>query len=97
MHTDFNKPLDPYDGQVTLCPTNNTSWNGTIKSSTSFGLVGIYYTRNNDGDWKGINQKDERRLTAITSDTICRQMGFTGAYPGTAVTQNAEQYNFSSC
>ena len=97
IHTDFDKPLDPYDGQVTLCPASDTIWNSTIKSSTSFGLVGLYYTYNNDGDWKGINQGDEWLLTANASDTICRQMGFTGAYPGTAVTQNVDEYNFTFC
>ena len=96
IHTDFTKPLDPYDGQVALCPVDLTNGNKNI-SSTSFGLVGIYYENNDYGSWKGINQKDGKFLGAYEGDTICRQMGFTGAYPGTAVTRNVDNYNFSNC
>ena len=83
----------PYNGQVALCPTDNTSVN---IHSTSFGLVGIYYQ--DYGAWKGINQRgDGRVLGAYEADAICRQMGFTGAYPGTAITRNVENFNFSQC
>ena len=92
IHTDFNQPLTPYDGQVALCPIDTTSSN---RSSTSYGLVGIYY--HDYGAWKGINERDEKLLGAYEADAICRQMGFTGAYPGTAVTTIVDNYEFSNC
>jgi hypothetical protein len=85
--------LTPYNGQVALCPIDNDSANIT---STSFGLVGIYYK--DYGAWKGINQRrDGRQLGAYEADTICRDMGFTGAYSGTAVIRSVENYGFSKC
>ena len=87
---DFKQPLEPYDGQVALCPVANTS---ADIYSTSFGLIGIYYT--DYGAWKGINQR--KLLGAYEADTICRQMGFTGAYSGTAITRIVENYDFSKC
>lgn len=83
----------PYDGQVAICPIDSNSAN---KFSTSFGLVGIYY-QDHDA-WKGINQRrDGKLLGAYEADAICRQMGFTGAYPGTAVARSVDNYAFSSC
>ena len=96
MYTDLNNPLEPYDGQVSLCPMDITSGDTNI-SSTSYGLVGIYYKNKDYGAWKGINQKDGNLLGAYEADAICRQMGFTGAYPGTAVTRNVDNCNFLNC
>ena len=83
--------MTPYDGQIALCPVNSPNI-----SSTSFGLVGIYYK--DYGAWKGVNQRrGGKQLGAYEADAICRQMGFTGAYPGTAVIRNVENYDFQQC
>ena len=59
-------------------------------------MVGIYYK--DYAAWKGINQRrDGKLLGAYEADTICRQMGFTGAYPGTAVARSVNNYSFSNC
>ena len=90
--SDFNKPLDPYDGQVLLCPMDSNSVN---KSSTSYGLVGIYYK-----DYEatqGINQRGEQPLGGYEADAICQSMGFTGAYSGSAVTRNVDNLPYSKC
>ena len=92
INTDFSQALKPYNGKVALCPIDTTSPN---IYSTSFGLVGIYYQ--DYGAGKGINQRDGKLLGTYEADAICRQMGFTGAYPGTAVTRSADNYNFSHC
>ena len=94
MHTlsDFTKPLAPYDGQVMLCPVDSNNVN---KSSTSYGLVGMYYK-----DYeatKGINQKGEQPMGGYEADAVCQSMGFTGAYPGSAVTRNVDNLLFSKC
>ena len=91
-YTDFTKPLPLYDGQVSLCPVNTNSVN---KSSTSYGLVGIYYKDNEA--IKEINQKGELPLGGVEADTICLNMGFTGAYPGSAVTRNVDNFKYSNC
>ena len=94
FHADFTKPLDPYDGQVALCPTDDT--NSSDIFSTSFGLVGIYYQQYEA--WKGIYQRrDGKPLGVYEADAICRQMGFTGAYPGTAVAISVNNHSFSNC
>ena len=92
MYTDFTKPLAPYDGQVLLCPVDSPSVS-VNKSSTSYGLVGVYYEDN--GATKGINQKEEQPLGSYEADAICQNMGFTGAYPGSAVTRNVDNSSFS--
>ena len=88
---DFTKPLAPYDGKVALCPADDA----TPNSSTSFGLVSIYYS--DYGAWRGLNQKGGQPLGTYEADAICRQMGFTGAFPGSAVTRNATDYKFDKC
>ena len=81
----------PYNGQVALCPVNSPNI-----SSISFGLIGIYYE--DYGAWKGINKKkDGRQLGTYEADAICQQMGYTGAYPGTAVIRSIENYDFNQC
>ena len=90
--TDFSQPLASYDGQVSLCPVD---YNGTDKLSTSFGLVRVHYVQN--GATKGINQKGDTPLGGIEADAVCRQMGFTGAYPRSAMTREVYNYTFNNC
>ena len=96
---DFDKPLAPYDGQIGLCHSdsaNNSNISNNAKTSTSFGVIGIYYK---DYDaWRGVNQRDgQPPLGGNEADAICRQMGFTEAYPGSAMTINATDYTFDHC
>ena len=52
------------------------------------------------GGWRGINQNkstSDAFLGSIEADAICRQMGYTGAIPGSAVTVNASGYMFQTC
>jgi hypothetical protein len=96
---DFEKPLAPYDGQVALCHSDsahNNDINKNITTSISFGVIGIYYK---DYDaWRGVNQRDGQPfLEGNEADAICRQMGFTEAYPGSAVMINASDYTFNHC
>ena len=83
--SDFQNPLR-YDGQVLLCPMDSKDSN---KFSTSYGLVGIYYK---DKGAKGINQKGDQPMGGYEADAICQSMGFTGAYPGSAVTRNVSNF-----
>ena len=96
---DFGKPLAPYDGQVALCYSDsayNNDANKNITSSTSFGVISIYYK--DYETWRGVNQRDSQpSLEANEADAICRQMGFTEAYPGSAMTINASDYTFDRC
>jgi hypothetical protein len=36
-------------------------------------------------------------LGSIEGDTICKQMGYTGAIPGSAVARSASSYTFDTC
>ena len=96
---DFEKPLAPYDGQVALCysdSAHNSNTNNNITTSTSFGVIGIYYK--DYSEWRGINQRGGQPvLKGNEADTICRQMGFTEAYPGSAMTITASNYTFDHC
>ena len=97
--TDFEEPLTPYDGQVALCPSDdaqNSDDGSNITTSTSFGVVSIYYKTHDV--WRGLNQRNgQPALEGNNADAICRQMGFTEAYPGSAVTINASDYTFNNC
>ena len=96
---DFDKPLAPYDGQVALCPSDNaliSDATENVTTSTSFGVISIYYK--DQDEWRGVNQRSgQPALKGNEADAICRQMGFTEAYPGSAVTINASDYTFKSC
>ena len=99
LWADLEKPLAPYNGQVALCHSDgahNNDANRNITTSTSFGVIGIHYK---DYDaWRGLNQRDgQPSLEGNEADALCRQMGFTQAYPGSAVTMNASDYTFDHC
>lgn len=95
---DFSTPLDPYDGQLSLCPVDTmlpSSNNGT-HYSVSFGVVILYmkYTKT----WRGLEQNSSNAfLGCYEADTVCRQMGYTGAEPGSAVAISATSYKFNNC
>ena len=100
LHTaDFEKPLVPYDGQVALCNSDSAYISdaaNNVTTSVSFGVISIYY-KDHDS-WRGLNQRDgQPALVGNEADAICRQMGFTGAYPHSAVTINASNYTFRNC
>ena len=71
----------PYVGQVRLCSPNG--FPDGVKS-VSMGLVQIYLY----GAWGGINQYNSSHpLGSYTGDSICRQLGYTNAVAGSAMTQ----------
>ena len=75
-----------------LCPVNSDS---STRVSTSYGLVGIYYEKYKATE--GISQIDEHPLGGLEADTICQNLGFTGAYPLSAVRKSVDNYDFSYC
>ena len=85
----MTKPLISgiYDSQLLLCPPDQADDISGIYS-TSFGLVVMYSSKY--GIWRGLNQpNDSAALGGNEADTICRQLGFTDAVPGSAVTERA--------
>lgn len=80
----MTKPLTTgtYDGQIKLCPHNNAPNN----ISTSFGLITMFLKNT----WRGLNQPNGSAVLGTNeADTICRQLGYTGAIPGSAITRRA--------
>jgi hypothetical protein len=82
---------DPFDGQVRLCPPKQFPKN----QSVSTGLVLIYLHK----DWRGINQPKDSAypLGSHEADSICRQLGYTGAVVNSAKPWNATLDDYSSC
>ena len=99
--TDVTKPLtsSKYDGQLSLCPPDPDTANSTSSIfSKSFGLVIMYSSKYDI--WRGFNQPNGSiALRGNEADAVCRQLGFTGAIPGSAVTQRAlpSNYTFQHC
>ena len=94
---EFDDEMAHYDGEITLCPPDVPQGNANITSS-SFGVVTLYLQEHNV--WRGINQNGTELksfLGSFEADSICRQMGFTGAIPGSAITINASAYAFENC
>ena len=86
FNDDAANPLNPkqspgYDGEVYLCPPNNFP----SRYSVSTGLVRLSLHR----QWRGINQNSPKPLGSREADSICRQLGYTGAVPNSAVTAKA--------
>ena len=91
--TDFNKPSSPYNGKLALCPTDNATSDPNIRLSVSHGMVSLYFASH--GTWRGLDTK--ALLGATEANTICRQMGFTGAVPGSATALSATDRTFNKC
>lgn len=82
----------PYDGQVYLCPPDETEFDSR-NASISFGLIGIFL----NGEWRGLNQPvGNTVLRKNAGDALCRQLGYTDAISTSAITSNAaKQFNFT--
>ena len=90
----MTKPLHlTYDGQIMLCPPDDT----LAYDISSFGMIVMYLSKYNT--WRGLNQPNNSvALGTNEADTICRQLGYTGARPGSAVTRRAvPDYTFHHC
>ena len=60
--------------------------------STSFGMISLY----KQGIWRGLDQSVSTVfLGSDEADTICRQIGYTGAVPGSAVAKSTLDKNIS--
>ena len=94
VFTDFSRPWysDYFNGQITLCPSDNQT-SDSVWTSVSFGVISLQF----NGTWKGIHLTYDAPLQNSEADTICRQMGFTGAKTGSAVAITATQYTFEKC
>lgn len=80
------------DTQIKLCPPYNAS----TDNNTLFGLITMYLSGNDS--WRGLNQPDNHRLGKNEADTICRQLGYAEAVPGSAVTRRELlDYDFNHC
>ena len=96
--SDFNNPLKPYDGQLSLCAADTTlpKLNNNTRYSISFGMVSLYKLETDT--WRGVDQNVSNTfLGSDEGDTICRQMGYTGAVPGSAIAKSASTFTFSNC
>ena len=95
---DFESPLNSYDGQVALCPSEDAINNDTIKSSTSYGVISLYFDRYDLKVWRGVNLHNiSAPLGSNEADAICRQMGYTGSITRTIITRKAAEYSFDNC
>ena len=95
MHYLDNKQLTPYNGEVRLCPPDQEI-SSNIKSSISYGVPALYFAEY--GVWRGIIQTQSNAFLGNTeANAICRQMGYTGAIPGSATARNASNYTFDNC
>ena len=95
---DFESPWSPYNGQVALCPSDDAINNDTTKTSTSYGVISLYFDRNDQKVWRGVNLNNiSAPLGSNEADAICRQMGYTGSITGTIITRNASEYSFENC
>ena len=95
-YIDFNKSPEPYDGQISLCPADVTlpEVNDNTHYSVSFGMISLY----KQGTWRGLDQNISNAfLGSDEADTICRQIGYTGAVTGSAVAKSTSQYTFDEC
>lgn len=93
---DLTKPqtVGTYDGQILLCPPDGSNFT----RSTSFGLVAIYLSKY--GIWRGMNQKNSSApLGGNEANSICQQLGYTTAIPGSAITRRAvlQRSTFEHC
>ena len=80
------------DTQIKLCPPHNAS----TTNNALFGLITMYLSGNDS--WRGLNQPDDHRLSENEADTICRQLGYEEAVPGSAVTRREfPDYDFNHC
>ena len=82
----------PYDGQVYLCPPDETE-RDSRNTSVSVGLIGIFLK----GEWRGLNQPvGHTALRKNAGDAICRQLGYTDAISTSIITSKAaKQFNFT--
>lgn len=91
----MTKPLisGKYDGQLQLCPPDDDEDISNL-FSTSFGLVAMYSSKYDI--WRGFNQpSDSVVLGGNEADAVCRQLGYTEAIPGSALTQRAMLPNYT--
>ena len=97
--TDMTKPLNSgkYDGQLLLCPPDDYEETSSL-FSISFGLIVMYSSKYEI--WRGFNQPNNSAvLRGNEADAVCRQLGYTQAIPGSALTQRAmlPNYTFNHC
>ena len=91
-------PRSKYDGEVRLCPPRAMQGDSNNISSISFGVVALYFTEYDS--WRGVIQlptDSNALLGGNEADAICRQMGYTGAIVGSAISKSATSYNFDDC
>ena len=96
----MSKPLisGKYDGQIQLCPPDDDDEETSSLFSTSFGLIAMYSSKYDI--WRGFNQPNNSAvLGGSEADAVCHQLGYTGAIPGSALTQRAmlPNYTFNHC
>ena len=83
---------NPFDGQVRLCPPKNFP-SGTQSVSTGLVLINLHK------EWRGINQPKNSAypLGSREADSICRQLGYTGAVINSARPWSATLEGYSNC
>ena len=90
LSTDEELP-NLFDGQVRLCPPRDFP-NGIQSASTGLVLINLH------GVWRGINQLNSSYPLGIrVADSVCRQLGYTGAVVNSAKPWNATAEDYSNC
>ena len=80
-----------FDGHIRLCPPRGFP---VGNQSVSTGLVLISF----HNEWRGINQQNPGYpLGSREADSICKQLGYTGAVVNSAKPWNATSENYNSC
>lgn len=82
-------PGNGYHGQVHLCPPEDFY---SLNQSVSTGLVMLYL----HDSWRTINLKTQSDTSDLI-DSLCRQLGFTGAVANSGIARRASPYSFDYC
>ena len=78
-----------YQGQVYLCPPK---YFYSLNQSVSTGLVMLYF----QDAWRTINLKKQSDTSDLLN-SLCQQLGFTGAIPNSGIARSASPYSFDYC
>ena len=90
------RKFGPYKGQVQLCPPDEVIDDSAYPArQVSFGIVSIYL----NSLWGSLNENSTSMVGYDQTNSICKQLGFTGAVRDSARTVSSYkgQYSFTTC
>ena len=84
-----------YEGKVQLCPPDNVIDDMSyLARQISFGIVSVYM----NSLWGSVNENSTSSFGYNQANSICKQLGFTGAVKDSVRTVNTySSYSFTRC